>query len=1587
MLLWYGESGKTQLVANFSGTPTSGCSPLLVGFRDLSTGNPISWSWDLGNGTTSILQHPTVTYFASGQYSIKLVIRNAGGSDSITKVQYITVHAAPIVNFIAAPRTGCYPLPVQFTDQSSPGSGSINSYQWDFGDGNSATTQNPLHVYTGSGNFNVSLRIINSLGCTKTLTLANYIVISSGVHANFTQTVLSSCNPPATVNFQNLSTGVGNLSYQWTFGDGGTSTATNPSHLYATGGTYTVKLVVLNSIGCTDTLVRVNAVTIGTVVAGFTSPDTVCAGTLVPIINNSMPIPSTMLWNFGDGSTSTSFTPVKVYPVAGNYIIKLVENFGACADSMSRSIIVLPKPVISFSSLDTASCLAPFTVHFTSSIISATTFQWDFGDGSTSPLQNPTHTYSNLGSFDVTLTAVNSLGCTNTLKKVAYINIDVPHVTLPGLPFKGCAPLTRIMNPIIISVDPVISYQWNFGDSSTSTLANPTHTWVTPGIYSIVLIVTTSGGCTDTSHLINQVLVGSRPVINFIATPRDACAKMSISFNDLSTGNPDQWLWRFGDGSTSTLRNPSHKYTDTGYFTVTLIAYNNGCADSATFINYIHISPPVALFNVAFSCHSPNVRNFTDASIGANSWVWDFGDGNSSILPNPSHSYSTSGNYLVSLVVTNFITGCTDNFTTLVTVMNEHADFVASDTVICKGSFAYFHTRNLNISNIRLCSWKFGDGSVLTDTTGIVSHQYLTRGNFTVTLIITDILGCQDTLIKSIYIFAGAPYALFKTLEPGTCISTTVNFIDSSLSDGIHPINSWIWNYGDGTVQSYSVPPFQHSYILSGIYSVALKVIDSYGCSDSVNRPNYIIVSKPIASFTTSDTFSCPNKPVTFLNSSSGPGLTYQWLFGDGTGSTLQNPVHQYVSDGLYTIVLRVVDQYGCSDSLRKQSYIRISTPHARFSMSDSVGTCPPLVLTFANQSINFISHIWDFGDGTTSTLDSPTHFYSSPGLFNVKLSIVSSGGCTDQKIRLVTVRGPRGILTYNNIVGCVPLLTNFQAHTPDHLTFIWDFNDGTTVSSADSVISHVYPNPGVYVPKLILVDLSGCQVPIIGTDTINVFGIHAKYSFNTSTTCDSGYVQFTNTSTVIGSEPSYLWTFGDGSVSSIPNPPPHFYASPGIYQTSLIAKNQSCADTAREPIPVKVVRRPSTRIVSDSALCVPASFLFTGQMIIQDTSAITWQWEFGNGNTSTLQNPPPQIYSEAGFYTVRSVSMNSSGCTDTIRKTIQVYPLPKIRITADSSICYGQSTILKATGGLIYTWSPIRGLSCNTCANPVASPDSSINYMVIGNSNFGCFASDTFSLVVQQHLLMSVGRPDTVCLGKSVALVASGTDFYSWSPLTGLSDPHISNPIARPQQDIIYQVIGTDKFGCFSDTGFIPIRVYSIPLVNAGTDKTINVGQSVAIMPVLSADVTGVTWIPSTGIASYSYPGIVVRPNVTTEYQVIVSNSGHCKAADRVTVYVICNGANIFIPNTFSPNGDGVNDIFYVRGTGVFKVRMLRIFNRWGEVMFEGPNIEANDASKGWDGSYKGRKLPPDVFIYTVDILCDNNTVLTYKGNITLLQ
>lgn len=1422
-------------LANFTGSPQSGCSPLVVTFQDLSTNSPTSWSWDLGNGNTSISQNPTAIYVNPGTYTVKLIAKNASGSDTLARTNYITVNSFPTLDFTADKTNGCFPVTVKFTDLSTPGAGNTNTaWDWNFGDGSTSALQNPSHTYSAAGNFTVTLKVTNDKGCSKILNKNSYIIISSGVVADFTKTATNICSTPATVDFTSTSTGPGTLSYLWNFGDGSTSTLQNPSHIYNSSGSFNISLQVNSSFGCNATVIKNNEVVIGANSTSFSLPAGSTTNTPVSITNNSSPQPASQTWDFGDGTTSTAVNPVKTYSTPGTYTVTLTNNYGTCIFSTSRTILITLKPGMNFTASDSVSCKPPLTVNFQSNVPDAITWYWDFGDSTTSTLQNPSHIYSSYGSFDVRLITTNSNGVSDTLLKPAYIRIKRSDIKINGLPADGgCLPLTLNLSSTITTFGTVTSYQWDFGDGANSTQQTPSHTYNTVGQFSLRLIITTSLGCTDT--LTTKVKVGTPTTANFSASPLTVCAGLTVQFTDQSSPNVNEWLWDFSDGIKSIDKNPSHIFAKPGTYTIILAAKNNGCGSTITKPSYITVLPPAADFTALVNCSKNTEFSFTDNSISPGTWAWNFGDGTTSTLQNPPlHNFPGLGSYNVSLTVTNG--GCTNTITKSIKVFTESPDFTSDITTTCRGKEVSFTATNITPSNYSSYFWDFGDGiQNNTDITNI-KHTYLTTGSGTVTLITTDINGCKNTVIKNNYIKMSGPVANFSAVNPGGCSGLTVTFNDLTSTDGINPITTWKWDFGDGTIQTYTTSLFTHTYNKVGIFPVTLIVKDGLGCADTLRKDKFIYSTDPEISFYTNDTLVCPGTEIKWGANGTGVGIGVAWDFGDGTTANVSLPPKSYTTPGIYTVKCFVTDIYGCKDSLVRPNYIKVITPKASFTVADTASFCNPFEAKFTNTSTGYTTQLWTFEPGATSTIKNPAHYYyTNPGLYNVELIVNAPGGCGDtayRSVRLYDIAGSR--INYSPLIGCKPISVSFDAIINGPASFIWDFGDGQTSASSTPSITHVYNQFGNFVPKVILQDPAGCITTISGFETVQLVGATPKFGLDKSLLCDGGVIKFIDSTTFNDPVTNYYWDFGDGGTSTLQGPS-HLYTGIGYYNVLLAVKTaQGCSDTVKVDSVLRVITGPDISITGDTSMCVFAPLQMYGTLNVPDTSTIIWKWDFGNGATSTQQNPAKQTFNSPGNFVTILVATNSTGCKDTATRNIHIHPIPSVSLPADTTILAGSTIAIPAiySGNMInYLWSPATFLNCTSCPRPLVTPD------------------------------------------------------------------------------------------------------------------------------------------------------------YTTRYTVSFSDSNNCRNSGTIQIKTLCKNSNLFVPNTFSPNGDGSNDVLYPRGKGIDRVNYFRIFNRWGEVVFERYDFPVNSAVNGWDGTWKGKKANADVYIYQVEVYCMSGELISSTGNITLIR
>jgi len=570
----------------------------------------------------------------------------------------------PGANFTSDLNSGEVPLTVQFNDLST--GEDISGWYWTFGDGTFSNETNPVHIYSKNGTFDVSLTVVNNAG-PNVVIKKSYIDASKNSAvptANFTSNATVGV-VPLTVRFTDTSTGYP-LSWNWSFGDGGTSSEQHPTYTYALPGNYTVNLTASNDNGET-TITKENCITVTTPLLEANISANVTAGTVplsVQFLDESIGAPNKWFWEFGDGNTSALQNPAHIYTEIGTYDVTLTVNDEWSSDSSTyiSYINVTPAPpTADFSAIPTQGT-APLTVQFSDTSGGApTAWNWSFGDSNFSSEQNPLHTYNIPGNYTVDLTASNEYG-EGTISKEGYITVIAPllEANFSANVTTGTIPLAVKFSDESMGAPTV--WLWTFGDNATSTDQNPTHTYTTPGTYSVNLTVQDAySESTTTKPYLIMVTPPLAPEASFSVNVTRGTVPLTVAFTDNSTGEITEWLWEFGDGAMILTRNATHTYTSTGTYTARLTVTGPGGNATAKRIITVNAVTEITFFTANTTAGpAPLAVHFTDTSTGEpTAWSWTFGDGNTSTDQNPTHTYTAPGNYTVSLEVNGGADTCT----------------------------------------------------------------------------------------------------------------------------------------------------------------------------------------------------------------------------------------------------------------------------------------------------------------------------------------------------------------------------------------------------------------------------------------------------------------------------------------------------------------------------------------------------------------------------------------------------------------------------------------------------------------------------------------------------------------------------------------------------------------------------------------------------------------------------------------------------------------------------------------------------------------------------------------------------------------
>jgi gliding motility-associated-like protein len=743
---------KAQIDADFSITPSNGCStPHTVFFTDQST-TPDTWLWNFGDGSTSRAQHPIHTYTSAGTFNVSLRITDTVVGGSSTKSGIVKVGQV-LANFTdQAGRTsvfGCGPLTVLFEDRSASSGFNITSYSWDFGDGTSSTAANPTHVYSNAGTYNVSLMVTNSIGCSSTTVKPNFVQVF-GPDVNFGPTTTIPTNPPITIHFNNLTTFSSPVTgWNWNFGDGSSSTSQHPSHTYTVADTFNVSLTVQDIDGCSRTFTRNDLVITKLLIPSLTVDSNVSCngqsdgGITASAINGKLPY--SFLWS--NGQTTASATGLSI----GQYKVTISDANGATVkDSVT---ITEPTALITSTVIDSnVSCNSLSNGGATASAtggILPYTYAWSNSASSEMITGVSAGTYTVIITDNNGCTASETAVITEPLALVASTTIN-NNVTCSGLSDGNVsASATGGTAPY--------NYLWS---NAVTTASN---NGITTGTYAVT--VTDLNGCTSIASATTIVLDTIKPTVvtNNVTVYLDATGNVTITTTDVDNGSTDAC----GAPSLS-LSKSTFSCADVGANTIQLIAtdVNNNIDSASAIVTVVDTIKPTVL--------TKNVTVYLDASGNASITTTDFNNGSSDICGAPTLSLSKSaftctdvGSNTIQLIAQD-VNNNIDSTVAFVTVLDSIKPTVITNnlTVYLDASGqALISTSDVNLSTTDIC----GISSITLSKT---SFDCSNIGANTVYLKATDVNMNVDSVSTTI--------TIADTIKPTVITNNITVYLDAT---------------------------------------------------------------------------------------------------------------------------------------------------------------------------------------------------------------------------------------------------------------------------------------------------------------------------------------------------------------------------------------------------------------------------------------------------------------------------------------------------------------------------------------------------------------------------------------------------------------------------------------------------------------------------------------------------------------------------------------------------------------------------------------------------------------------------------------
>lgn len=1190
-----------------------------------------------------------------------------------------------------------------------------------------------------------------------------------------------------------------------------------------------------------------------------------------------------------------------------------------------------------------------------------------------------TYTFNTVGSYPVTITvyASTSEGCGNSQDIDFDLEVNDPPVANFDWTHNGCVDSTVHFNDLTVSVKPTYHWWWNFGDpasgaANTSNLHEPTHTFSGPGTYTVRFANITTPGCLSDT-ISKTITIHPLPVGN-IAGDISVCqnaASPNIVFTGTTGTAPFTFTYNINNGASQTILTTSGNSVSlpvptgvAGTFNYHLVSIKDAAGTAGCFRNnpdtvtvIVNPLPTAAISGNIAVCQnaaSPLVYFTGTGTVPPYTFSYNINGGATQTVTGSGNSASVAvptlapGTYVYNLLSVQDASGttCAQPQTGSVTIQVNPlptATIAASVNQVCMGGtepVISFTGATGTAPYTFIYSINGGPGQTIVSTGNTASINVPTNVAGTYNYTLTQVQDASTTTCSNVQnvtasvVIHPLPVANYNTVGP-VCATRQVNFSDASIA-GVGTVNSWSWNFGDpasGANNTSAVQNPSHVFSAPGTYTVTLTVGNSQNCSSAAFTSQVTVGSLPSAAFLLPEVCLLdPFAAFTDQSTATAPAnvTAWSWNFGhpaSGVNNTsnLQHPQHTYNAVGNYNVTLVAITNSGCTDTLTQVLTVNGGNPVANFIQLNPLNSCSSDSAAIQNKST--------IASGSITRVDIYWDNAAAPTVFETDEQPVFD--------KIYKHKYPTSTNTINYMV-------RFRAYS------------GQTCVSDRIVPISVLATPDV-------------QIAAIPNQCY-----HAATALNLNFGSETGGV--------VGTE---------------------FYSGPGvmyngtnwIFQPAVagigthtlwykfVATAGGCADSVQTSI--TVLDTASARFALVNPACEKNNVQFTDLSTAPASVTLAnTVWDFGDGSATETHPAGTTVshyYNSYGTYTVRMYNETATGCRSAIStQQIEVHPLPVPNFNFPASLCLpaalvqfnNTSSIANGTqNSFTYLWnfddaaSGVANTSTAMHPTHIYSTEGPFNLNLQVTTGAGCVKDTSIVLNTihpQPKANFSISKP-AICIGDNVAFtnLSTGADgnLVSWH--WSFDDGNTSlqqHPTHTYTTDALFNVslYAVNNFGCHSDTAIKPFKVYAFPTVNAGPDMFVLEGGNATIPASYTGEDNSYTWTPATYLNSTSIAQPLTSPLADITYTVQVTNPGGCSASDAVLVKVL-KAPNI--PNTFSPNGDGINEKWIIQYLDTYPNCRVMVFTRAGQKVFESRGYKTP-----WNGTANGKTLPMDTYYYIIE-------------------